>query len=194
VSIVTSRNDPGSGQDTHERILDVAARLFVEHGYDGTSVRDIAAALGIANPSLYYHFGSKAELLTELLSEPLERVETATLEAARLSGDARTRKIIGGLLEALEIHSGIVVTALRDSEKIPEPHREIALAMRPHIVDLVADGAAEDNRDMRVTMAIGAVECVVTDLMLASPDADAFVERLRDCREIVIDLVLKILR
>lgn len=194
MSSMNAHRDPKHGRETRQRILDVAARLFAQQGYDGTSVRDIAAALDIANPSLYYHFDSKAELFLELLSEPLERVEAAASEAAQLSGDARTRRIIAGLLEALEVHSGIAVTALRDGEKIPQPYREMAHALQPYIIDLVAEGTAEDHRDLRVTMAMGAVEGVVTDLIRASPDAETFVERLHDRREAVIDLVLKILR
>lgn len=96
MSRVTSKRKPTTELDTRERILEVAARLFVERGYAGTSVRDIAKELGIANPSLYYHFKSKEEMLAELLAEPLGRVERAVEEAEGLSGDARTRRIIGG--------------------------------------------------------------------------------------------------
>ena len=194
MSTMTSADDPNREQGTRQRILDVAARLFVERGYAGTSVRDIAAELGIANPSIYHHFKSKGELLVELLDEPLERVETAVIEAEQLSGDARTRRIIRGMLEALEFHSGIAVTAFRDIDRIPKPYRELALAMRPQIEDMVAEGAAENNRHLRVTMAIAAVEGVVTDLMLSSPDSNAFVAKLRDCQEVVVELVLGILR
>ena len=194
MSTMTSADDQNREQGTRQRILDVAARFFVERGYAGTSVRDIAAELGIANPSIYHHFKSKGELLVELLDEPLQRVETAVIEAEQLSGDARTRRIIRGLLEALEFHNGIAITAFRDVDRIPKPYRELALAMRPQIEDMVAGGAADNNRHLRVTMAIAAVEGVVTDLMLSSPDSNAFVAKLRDCQEVVVELVLGILR
>ena len=180
--------------DTRQRILEVAARLFTERGYAGTSVRDIAAELGIANPSLYYHFRSKGALLAELLSEPLERVEAAVREAEKLSGDARIRRIIGGLLAALEVHSGVALAAFRNSERLPDAHKDLALAARPQVAKLLAEGAAEDNRDLRVTMTIAAVEGVVIDLMRTSPDAATFVERLRECREAVTELALDLLR
>lgn len=45
-----------------DQALDVAMRLFWRHGYEGVSVNDLTAALGIAPPSLYAAFGSKADL------------------------------------------------------------------------------------------------------------------------------------
>lgn len=61
-----------------EQILRAAARLFVECGYDATSTRAIAAAVGIRQASLYYHFASKADILAELLS----RTVAPSLDAA----------------------------------------------------------------------------------------------------------------
>ena len=191
---MTSKRKPNIESDTRERILEVAAQLFAARGYAGTSVRDIAKELGIANPSLYYHFKSKKTLLAELLAEPLERVERAAKEAEGLSGDAKTRRIIGGLLEALEVRSGVARTAFQKAEGVPDTHRELARTMRPLIKDMLAEGTAEDDRDLRITMAVAAVEGAVTDLMLSSPDAATFVERLRAHRSTVTDLVLKLLR
>lgn len=52
-----------------ERILHAAARLFHERGYQGTTVRDIADAVGILSGSLFYHFASKEEILLEIMRE-----------------------------------------------------------------------------------------------------------------------------
>ena len=52
---------------TRERILDVAGDLFVEQGYDGTSLREIADRMGFTKAALYYHFPSKEDLLQALL-------------------------------------------------------------------------------------------------------------------------------
>ncbi len=49
------------------QILDAAAKLFVTQGYATTSTREIAEAVGIRQASLYYHFGSKDDILDELL-------------------------------------------------------------------------------------------------------------------------------
>jgi AcrR family transcriptional regulator len=73
-----------SAEDTRQRILDVSAELFVEQGYDGTSLREIAERLGVTKAALYYHFSSKEQILrallepgNEMLTELLARLDTA---------------------------------------------------------------------------------------------------------------------
>lgn len=57
--------------DVRTQILTQATRLFAEQGYDGTSVQQIAEAVGIRKPSLLYHFKSKNELRENVLAEML---------------------------------------------------------------------------------------------------------------------------
>lgn len=49
----------------------VAAKLFANHGYEATSIREIVEAAGVAKPTLYYHFQSKEGLARALLTVPL---------------------------------------------------------------------------------------------------------------------------
>jgi AcrR family transcriptional regulator len=191
---MTSKRKTTLEPNTRERILEVAAKLFAKQGYEGTSVRDIAKELGIANPSIYYHFKSKADVLVELLTEPLRTVEIAVAEAKKLTGEARARRIIEGFLDSLEVHQGIVLTPSLDDKKIAESHRFVAFEMRPYITELLAETTAADNRDVRVMMAMGAVEGIVTGLSSDSVDTGTFVKQLRSKREVIIDLILKILQ
>ena len=57
--------------DVRAEILSQATRLFAEQGYDGTSVQEIADAVGIRKPSLLYHFKSKDELREKVLAQML---------------------------------------------------------------------------------------------------------------------------
>ena len=54
--------------DTKTTILRKALRLFLERGYDETSLNDIAGAVGVSKPAIYHHFESKDALFHEVLS------------------------------------------------------------------------------------------------------------------------------
>lgn len=66
-----------SGRDTRGRIVAAAFELFAERGYHAVSVRDIAAAVGIKDASLYNHFPGKQAIFDAVLAEQVERMRTA---------------------------------------------------------------------------------------------------------------------
>jgi AcrR family transcriptional regulator len=71
------------GEAQKEQILNAAARLFIEKGFGGASMQEIAEALGMTRTAVYYYFKNKDEILTAL-------VEEVTLRARRLSNRAAT--------------------------------------------------------------------------------------------------------
>jgi AcrR family transcriptional regulator len=76
-------------QLVEREILERAAELFAERGFAGTTVQDIADALGMSRPALYYYVSSK-ELILERLVENLSINDAKVLEAIRRrrAGDA----------------------------------------------------------------------------------------------------------
>lgn len=71
------------GTTTRQRILREASTLFAQKGYHGTSTCEIATAVGIQQPSLFYHFESKDAIMSELIDFDLdEPLAVAEREAA----------------------------------------------------------------------------------------------------------------
>jgi AcrR family transcriptional regulator len=56
----------GTAVPTRDRIVEAALRLFAERGTTAVSMRELADAAGVTVPGLYYHFDSKAELISEV--------------------------------------------------------------------------------------------------------------------------------
>lgn len=66
--------------DTKERILETALELFAQSGYLGTSMSDIAGALGITKGALYKHYTSKQEILDSIV-EQMNKMDYERAEA-----------------------------------------------------------------------------------------------------------------
>ena len=92
---VGAGDTPGS---TRQRILDVALDLFNEHGYDKTSLREIADALGFTKAALYYHFERKEDILLALHLR-LHAIGRDALDQLEQLGQAVDVKAWMGLLD-----------------------------------------------------------------------------------------------
>lgn len=76
---------------TQEKILDVAAELFVENGYPGTPLSLIASKLEFTKAALYYHFKSKADILTGILYPLLDEIDELLKETPGCFPNAEER-------------------------------------------------------------------------------------------------------
>ncbi len=74
-----------------ETIIEAASALFARNGYDGTSMRDIAAESGILAGSLYYYFASKEEMFAAVHEQAINRLCTGTIQAIKPAADPWTR-------------------------------------------------------------------------------------------------------
>src|SRR4051794_13134855 len=82
------RGRPGDDPDA---LLRVAVDVFNERGYDGTSMEDLAARLGITKSSIYHHVSGKGELLRLGVDRALDALFAVTAEPAARTGPAIDR-------------------------------------------------------------------------------------------------------
>ncbi len=87
------------------RLLTEAARLFREKGYERTTVRDLAAAVGIQSGSLFHHFRTKEEILKAVMVETI-RLNTALMQAALEAAESSRAKLRGLIRAELESING----------------------------------------------------------------------------------------
>jgi AcrR family transcriptional regulator len=85
--------DKSVASDRRTQILQVSARLFAEFGFETTSVRQIADQVSILAGSLYHHFGTKEEILHEILRAPLHRITQDNARIQQLPADAEHRLV-----------------------------------------------------------------------------------------------------
>ena len=138
-----------------EELTRIAARLFAERGYQGTSLADLAGELGVQKPSLYHHIASKEDLLWEVANDGAEAFHAA-LDAVPVAAPAAER-----IRLALRAHLGVVAAQLdvatvfvREWRYLEGDRRERFLAERrryeERVRDLFRDGV--DGSELRTDL------------------------------------------
>jgi len=85
---------PAPPAETKNRILDAAEKLFMEHGYEATSLRAITTAAEVNLAAVNYHFGSKEELFEAVLTRRLDPMNQQRLELlTRFEGEAAPKPL-----------------------------------------------------------------------------------------------------
>ena len=127
--------------DVAERILEAATRLFAERGFNGTSVQDIADAVGVRKSSLLYHYASKEELRLAVLRKMVEHWNQSLpgLLAAATSGEGQFDALVDALVAFFTSDPFRARLLVREVLDRPEPMRAM---MKDHVgpwVRIVAD-------------------------------------------------------
>jgi AcrR family transcriptional regulator len=115
-----------------ELITDTAVRLFSEHGYAGTTMRDIAEAVGLLPGSLYAHIDSKETLLLEIVQDGIEQFLAIERQLKSSTGSAEER-----LRTAIKAHISVVAESpkrmlivFHQWRFLSDPNRARVVAMR----------------------------------------------------------------
>ena len=143
-------------------VLDQAARLFLERGYVETTLRDIGTACDVKAGSIYYHFESKADILSHILDIGIERITEGTTEAIAANADSSPggalRSAIQGHLEALFEHGPYTAAHVSVFQSAPRDVRELGIVRRDAyealwaglLDDLLRSGDLRPGTDLQV--------------------------------------------
>ena len=138
----------------------IAARLFAERGYQGTSLADLAAQLGVQKPSLYHHIASKEDLLWEVAWEGAEAFHAALDSVpAESRPTERIRLALRGHLAVVAGQLDVATVFVREWRHLEGERRERFLAERrryeERVRDLFRDGVegSELRTDLDVATA-----------------------------------------
>ena len=178
---------------TREAIFTAATRLFGEHGYTGTTMRDIARAVGILPGSLYAHIESKETLLVEIIEGGVDRFNAAVdeIESRELTPEAALREAIRRHLAIVADNPERTLIVFHQWRFLGDAHRHRLLAKRRHYEEFFVrtmhagaeSGAFNPGLDPKVTVLgmLGALNWTPEWFSPAGPaTSDEIAERLAD--------------
>lgn len=133
-----------------EAILKAAIAVMAEHGYHGTSVRDIAERAELSPAAIYYHFTSKQDVLAAIMERGIERLLMRTRTALAEAGEAPEDRL-GAIVEVqvlfhLESQAATLLgtTELRAlDEPVRSKHKAKRLQQQRLFDQVVEEGVAQ---------------------------------------------------
>ena len=164
----------GAPDNRRDALVRAAAALFREKGFDGTTIRDIAGAVGMQSGSPFYHFANKHELLLAVMEEGLrvglERTR-AVVECAGIEPAERFRRLVRAHFGILhETGSDFIAVMLYDWRSLPVPYRRRIVELKDRydalwqetIDELHRDGHLRSDARLARLMILGAINFSAT--------------------------------
>jgi len=152
----TRRGRPGHSLDS---LLDVAVALFIERGFEATSMDALADRLGVTKSAIYHHVPSKVELLRLALDRALDGLFAVLVEPGATQGPAidRLEHVVRGSVGVLTDRLPFVTLLLRvRGNSHVESHalhrrRDFDHRVTELVREAVAEGSVRPDVDPRVT-------------------------------------------
>lgn len=155
------RGGPHGALDGRARIIRAAARLFREKGFSGTTVREIAEAVGMQSSSLFYFFASKQDILLAVMRQGMADVHTAVREARKgVPLEAGFRAMLHRHLEGiLDRDSDHMTVMLYETRSLPaaaglemrQLRRGYEMMWETQIEALIAEGRWRHSSEPRLS-------------------------------------------
>jgi TetR/AcrR family transcriptional regulator, cholesterol catabolism regulator len=161
VSTPRGRSDPkrdepklAAADNRRGALVCAAARLFRAKGFDGTTIRDIAGAVGMQSGSPFYHFANKHELLLAVMEEGLRLGLERTREVVDTPGLApveRFRRLVRAHFGILhEAGSDFIAVMLHDWRSLPPPYRRRIVELKDRYDAIWQETVDELHREGRL--------------------------------------------
>lgn len=145
-----------------ESILDAAMHLFSRHGYTGTTMRDIAKAVGVLPGSLYAHIDGKEALLLDIIKSGIQKFLSVqrAFESSTEPADVRLRAAIKAHVVIVAENPERMLIVFHQWRFLSEPNRTRATDMRRRyarsftkiVNDGIEAGVFDPNLDTRVAV------------------------------------------
>ena len=143
--------------DTKERAVAVALELFTAQGFEQTSLREVAARLGITKAALYYHYRSKEQLFAAVMESMLLPVDAIVAwSAAQPRSTQARRELLRRLAELVQGPLSDWVRFAQENQLALREHPEVGEQMRQRMLALlgaVVDPEAELRDQVRMVLA-----------------------------------------
>jgi AcrR family transcriptional regulator len=148
--------------ERRRQLLEAAVDYAIDHGMSGLSLRPLAAALGTDPPVLLHHFGSKEELLVQILNRVRDRLRQVSQTADTTTPRARLEAIWAWASDPRhERFYRLFFEAYGLALQHPDRYREFL----DHVVHDWLGELSGDLEPERVTLAVAAVRGLLLDLL-----------------------------
>ena len=165
-------------QQTREKVLHAAREMFIERGYEGATIRDIAGAAGMSTGAVFASFTDKPELFDAILAEDFTALLDPMQDAARTAPSVREALVAlsGVAYRAHTRQLPLIQAALAASwTRTPEAERLRRDALRPLralVLEVLERGVERGELSRRFDLRL--VADVIWDLFLAGYRPAAF--------------------